>query len=102
VKSLTRSVLFIVLLMVSLIGVAQTYETNITGTITGPGGTPIGNAQVKIVNLGTNAVRTTTTGDSGSYYVGNLPAGRYSLTVFATSFSTHQIGDIQLVVGQTR
>jgi hypothetical protein len=97
-----RLVLFIVLVMMPLIVEAQTYETNLTGTVAGPNGAPISNVQVKVVNLGTNAIRTTKTGDSGSYYVGNLPIGRYSLTVSAENFSTQKIADIQLVVGQVR
>jgi predicted cobalt transporter CbtA len=45
-----RLVLFIVLVMMPLIVEAQTYETNLTGTVAGPNGAPISNVQVKVVN----------------------------------------------------
>jgi len=102
VSKVSRSLLFVIFLILSLGGFAQTYQTNVNGTVTDPTGAPIRNAQVRIVNRGTNEVRTTMTGDAGSYYVGNLPIGRYNVTVTADNFETQQIGDVQLVVGQSR
>jgi hypothetical protein len=81
---------------------AQAYETTLTGTVRDTTGATIPNATLSITNQGTNAVRNTTTGDAGNYYVGNLPIGMYRMTVSAPNFATEQISDIELVVGEAR
>jgi hypothetical protein len=56
---------------------SQAYETDLTGTVIDPSGRAVAKAKVNIVNLGTNALRSTETSEAGSYYVGNLSIGRY-------------------------
>ncbi len=81
---------------------AQNYQTTVNGTIEDATGAKIANATVTIVNNGTNATRQTTTSGAGTYTIGNLPIGTYSLMASAASFSPEKINGIELVVGQTR
>lgn len=101
-----NSVKFLILLVLGLctasIAKAQNYETTLTGTVLDTTGAAVGNASIVIVNVETNAKRVTKATGSGSYLVGNLPIGRYNLTVSSYGFGTSEIKDIELVVGQTR
>lgn len=97
---------FLILLVLGLctasIANAQNYETTLTGTVLDTTGAAVGNASIVIVNVETNAKREAKATGSGSYLVGNLPIGRYNLTVSSEGFSTSEIKNIELVVGQTR
>ena len=53
----------------------------ITGRVFDPSRALIPNAQVKVVNLATGATLSTLTAEDGSYHVGPLPDGRYSVEV---------------------
>ena len=101
---LHSSKLLVLALLLGFAGhaVAQNYQTTLTGTITDTTGATVQNAKITIVNNGTNATRETMTSGAGSYNVGNLPIGSYTLTASAPNFLTEQINNIVLVVGQTR
>ena len=81
---------------------AQSYQTALTGTITDTTGAIVPGAAVTVVNVATNATRTAQATSTGSYFVGNLPIGRYTLTTSAPGFGSIETKDIELVVGQIR
>jgi hypothetical protein len=81
---------------------AQDNVAALTGTVTDTTGAALPGATVEVTSVNTGSVRTTITSGAGSYYVGDLPIGTYQLNVHADRFSTQQISDVQLVVGQTR
>jgi hypothetical protein len=81
---------------------AQDDVAAVTGTVTDTTGAAIPNAAVEVASASTGSVRTTVTSGAGTYYVGDLAIGTYQLKVNAPRFSTEQISDIELVVGQTR
>ena len=78
---LVGAVIILALLAANQSAFAQ--ETGqISGTVTDPGGAVVPNATITIRNLGTNAIRTVTTGDSGTFVVTGLqPATTYHYRV---------------------
>ena len=84
-------VLFVVFLAVLCFPVmlqAQLTRGAITGTVKDENGSPVAGATVKVIAVGTNVTRDTTTDDSGFYRVGALDPGTYSVRVEKTGFST--------------
>ncbi|HYG80487.1 MAG TPA: carboxypeptidase-like regulatory domain-containing protein, partial [Pyrinomonadaceae bacterium] len=89
----------------------QTNKGTIKGTVTDPNGGVVQNATVRVVNTGTNAERTVTTSDEGTYEAPLLDPGEYRVIVDAPTFSTAtqenvvvqtastQVVDIVLTVG---
>jgi hypothetical protein len=73
---------------------------SVKGIISDPTGAPIPAATVTARNLETGAVRTTTSGESGSFFILALPVGQYELTAGKSGFQdVHRTG-INLVVGE--
>jgi hypothetical protein len=65
----------------------QTTFGSIVGAITDPSGSPVTDAQVTIVNLGTNETRTAPTNNDGFYQFVNLTPGNYRVEVEKSGFS---------------
>ena len=66
----------------------QTTFGSIVGTVTDPSGAAIGQAAVKLTNLGTSEVRTTVTSTEGLYQFVNLLPGSYRVDVEKPAFKT--------------
>ncbi len=64
---------------------------SISGTVKDESGAVIPGAEVRIVNLGTTAVRTVISDDSGFFTTPNLSPGRYSLEISFTGFRTGRV-----------
>lgn len=87
----------VVSLMLVFVGLPATTnvfaQTSNTGTVTGvvqdEKGAVLPGASVKLVNLGTNAERSTVTSDSGTYEITQLVPGNYRLEIQATGFSKY-------------
>jgi len=71
----------------------------ITGTVTDPVGATVPNATVTVKNLGTNAARTVTTNDSGSYVITGLSPAMYELSTTAGSGFTRSVSKVEVTVG---
>lgn len=87
-------VVSLMLLFVGLTATTSVFaQTSNTGTVTGvvqdEKGAVLPGASVKLVNLGTNAERTTVTSDSGSYEITQIVPGNYRLEIQATGFSKY-------------
>ena len=80
--------------------VAQTFG-EIAGEVKDSSGALITTAVVTATNLGTSAVRTTTTNDAGLYSFAALPPGMYSVKVEAQGFRPIVRSEVQLQVQQT-
>ena len=90
---------------------AQTSTGQIVGTVTDATGAIISGASITITNAGTQAVRTTTSDNSGFFVVTNLPIGDYSVEVKKAGYGSakrtglsvvadaHLTADFQLQVG---
>jgi hypothetical protein len=104
-KGLTLAVVVLPLLwfLIPVGSLAQTAGTGqIIGTITDPSGADVDGAAVTLTDVGTSAVRTATTNDSGHYVFPNLPPGKYNLTISKSGFRQARVSDQEVVVGETR
>ena len=73
------------LIISALAATAQTFTT-LSGSVLDPSGAAVANAQVSIVNEGTGAARSTTSGAFGTYEFSQVAAGSYTLTIEAAGF----------------
>jgi outer membrane receptor protein involved in Fe transport len=80
----------------------QPATATLRGAVTDPNGARIAGATVKVTQLATGTVRTTTTNDEGIYVLANLAPGSYELRVEASGF-TPKVSKLPVVlqVGQT-
>src|SRR6266567_2750937 len=70
--------------MAILLGVrlrAQVLYGGVVGNVTDPSGAVVPNAAVRARNLDTGDVLQTTTGNTGSFAIGNVPPGRFDCSV---------------------
>lgn len=79
---------------------AQSTTSSLTGTITDSTGAVLANATITITNLATGVQQTVSTGPQGTYRVGQLPPGNYSMKIESPGFQEQQIQNINLVVDQ--
>jgi hypothetical protein len=70
---------------------AQVGTSDVLGTVTDSSGGLVAKASVTVKNLGTSAVRTTTSNDRGDYIFNVLPNGSYSLDVEASGFKKYTV-----------
>src|SRR6267142_3827385 len=79
-------------------------QTSNTGTLTGvvkdEKGAAIPGASVKLINLGTNAERTTTASSEGLYEIPQLVPGTYRLEIEAPGFSKSVVENVVVNVLQ--
>src|SRR3984885_7577068 len=79
-------VLLMILLSFTSAAFAQLTTADILGTVTDSTGAVIRNANVTLVNFGTNEERSPQSNGSGDYSFTLLPVGHYSVTVKAPGF----------------
>jgi len=72
----------------------------IVGTVTDNTGAAVPDANVSIINEGTNETRTTRSGDSGEFSFPVLPVGNYTMRVTKDGFRTFEQKGIILQVDQ--
>lgn len=94
------ALLLIVSLMLTPSSFGQGLTGSIAGTVTDPSGAPITGATVVVRQLSTDAVRSITTSDIGSYRVTQLAPGVYSVKIDKAGFKTFQQENITLAIDQ--
>ena len=103
--ALCSSLLVILLLMLALAmpraSSAQGITGTITGTVTDATGAAMAGVTVTIRNVDTNATRTVTTSDVGSYRVTQLQPGNYSVKAERAGFKAFEQNGITLQIDQT-
>lgn len=78
---------------------AQTSESGaISGTVRDASGGVVPGASVAVTNVSTGASRTVPTNDRGTYIVGLLPPGSYSIAVTKEGFDRHILNNIEVIV----
>ena len=82
----------------SFTALAQT--SSLTGTVTDPTGAVVPSVKISIVNVDTNAERTTESDKIGGYVLAQVSPGKYRLTAKAPGFSDVIINNIDLEVNQ--
>ncbi len=78
---------------------SQLTTADILGTVTDTTGAVVPNADVTVVNLGTNETRNVQSNGSGDYSFTLLPAGHYSITVKAKGFQASITKDLAVEAG---
>jgi len=79
---------------------AQTATTGtLHGQVTDPSGAVVPNATVVVLQAD-GTTHSTTTNRSGNYEIGNLPPGKYTVTVNAPGFSASIQDDVSVAAGQ--
>jgi hypothetical protein len=79
---------------------AQTHRGSVLGTVSDPSGAVVADAEVRLVNAGTNETRTTRSSGEGQYALSSLPPGTYRLEVEKAGFKRFVHTDIVLLVNQ--
>ena len=79
---------FLALLFVCVLSIHGQFNSAIDGTVTDPTGDAVPDAVVKVTNVATGVVQSTTTSASGVYRVPSLPPGTYRVTVSKEGFNT--------------
>lgn len=79
---------------------AQSITGTILGTVFDPTKSVVPSAKVVVTNTAQGWTRETTTDQTGSYTVAQLPPGRYQVDVSAPGFRTVSISNIELLVDQ--
>jgi hypothetical protein len=77
----------------------QLTTADILGTVTDSTSAVVPNANVTLINLGTNEKRTTLSNGSGDYNFTLLPVGHYSIEVKATGFAASITKDLSVEAG---
>jgi outer membrane receptor protein involved in Fe transport len=93
-----KSIVLIVLLLLSVAAFAQTERARISGRVTDPSGAVIVGAQCKITNVETAVSVTTTTNEYGIYVLPGLHPAIYRLTIQKEGFRTVVQPSLQLYV----
>jgi outer membrane receptor protein involved in Fe transport len=78
---------------------AQVTTASISGVVKDPSGAVVAEADIAIIDLGTNNSRNVKTNASGQYLVPDLPVGQYEMTVRMPGFATVKKTGIVLTVG---
>jgi len=101
---LSLSVIAIVVLLFSPLGVqpakADNLYAKIQGSVSDPTGAVLSGVKLAATNVGTNLQYTTQTGSDGNYVFLNLPIGTYRVTATNSGFRTFTATGITLVLDQ--
>jgi hypothetical protein len=92
-------ILLATLLTLTSAAFAQLTTADILGTVTDASGAVVPNANVTLVDLGTNETRTVQSNGSGDYIFTLLAVGHYSITVKASGFQESVTRDLAVEAG---
>src|SRR5215472_2539368 len=84
------------------VGAWGQYNASLQGTVTDPSGAGVPNAKVTVTNQATGVTTQTTTSSTGSYTVGQLPPGNYTVTIEANGFQKSETKDVVVLAEQIR
>ena len=91
---------WLIVFLVSASALAQTGTGTLRGQVTDPSGAVVPNVQVTITAPGGSS-KSATTDRSGNYQVGNLAAGKYTVTTNAKGFAPFSQNDVQVDAART-
>src|SRR5579864_9052761 len=101
------TMMWVLLMVVSNVGVFKTAEAQVAGgtilgAVTDPSGAAVASAQVTIKNVATGVTRSVPTNSDGLYAAPNLVPGDYEVQAEAAGFAPSVVGGIELTVGERR
>src|SRR4030095_7808893 len=86
-------------LLITALGVARAQSAgSIKGTVSDSNGALIAGANVEAVNDNTGEKRSSSTADNGTYNIGNLPVGVYTVTANAGGFAAATNKEVKVSV----
>jgi hypothetical protein len=94
------SAAFVLLFALVKAGDAQLSTASVGGVVRDSTGAVVANATVKLRSVGTSVETTTTTNGTGSYVIVSITPGDYTIEATAQGFSTEQMEQFNLTVGQ--
>jgi Carboxypeptidase regulatory-like domain len=100
-SALFAGLMFLLALAVPKSAFAQGITGSIIGTVTDPSGAVITGARVTVRQAETNAAKTVTTSDAGTYTVTQLQPGHYTVRVEKAGFKAQEQKGITLAIDQT-
>ncbi len=100
-KTLTTTVLFLLMFPAAVFAQTQITSGVIQGTISDPSGSVVPGATVEARNLDTNLARTLVTDGDGRFVFLQIPSGRYSVTVTKSGYATLVAENQTVTVGQS-
>ena len=83
-------------------GVAQVDRSGLTGTVTDPSGSLLGQTHITVVENSTQLQRAGLSDNAGRYEIAELPVGRYTIRFEHPGFQALTFLDVEQVVGRTR
>jgi outer membrane receptor protein involved in Fe transport len=96
-----RSIVGLLLAIVSVAAMAQTSRGTLTGTVTDSSGAIVVDATVKLTEIATGVSRQTTTNAAGIYRFDAINLGTFNLSVQAKGFSTQSQTGIEVQAART-
>lgn len=81
---------------------AQSTSGTVLGTVKDASGAVVAGATVKLLNTGTNAARSTTSNESGSFQFSNLDSSSYQLGITAVGFEEVRFNPFDLGARETK
>jgi outer membrane receptor protein involved in Fe transport len=97
--------MFVVALSLALLATSAFAQTTTTGSIEGlvtdPNGAAVKGASVTATSPNMISTKTATTGDDGRYQMGNLPPGKYKVTIDAGGFAKWASAEFEVNLGRT-
>ena len=97
-----RAVVFAVCALLLATGARAQFKASIQGTALDSHGGGVAGAKVTVTNQETGVTRETVTSAEGFYRVGELPPGKYTITVEAAAFKKFISKDVRVEAEQTR
>ncbi len=94
------STLFILLALMSVPLLAQTFRGSINGTVTDSSGAVIPGVKVTATDTATAAVRDTVSSSAGEFTFSDLPQSNYTIKVEASGFQTTEVTGVQVEAGK--
>src|SRR5947208_1203465 len=82
--------------------IAQNVSSSILGIVVDPAGSVVPAAEIKLTNIGTAAVATTTADGAGFFRITNIFAGTYAVTIEAKGFKTLTVNNVEVGTSQAR
>ena len=90
-----------VCVLFAVTGEAQSTRATITGRVVDPTSSVVPGATLAAINAVTGVKYTTTSNESGNYFLRELPEGRYEFSVEAAGFRRYLLRDVGLAIAQT-
>ncbi len=85
--------------LVGVVGYAQTFRGAINGTVTDPSGAVVAAADVRATALATGVVHSTVTTTDGQFAFQDLPLGAYRVTVTVKGFQQTNVDNVTVTAG---